>query len=887
MNCKENRMIIQIKYFRCYEDTTIEFEDGKMTLLHGKSGIGKSTVLEAVYWCLFGQGTNYKNHHFAEQRVTVAITTTIEGFRAEIVRSKPQQTFTVRYKDMVLNGENASAFVFSNFGDSNMFLTSSYIKQGERCPLITASNAEKTKILHEITFGSSGLDDNPDKYVQKFSREIERAKGQEISERTKYEFLMQKYNELGSIVSQIPIRAKKTDVAKVQKKIKELEAKYTKAEMTLRELKTSESELNSLQIPSEQDIELVKRKQDIKLLLDKVYNKEIFPRLDENIRNREKFTELDVPYIQHDFAKIRLEIKQIENAKSYQANLDYYNREKQKHFELHKGKEEQYEKDMEEYKKKRANLDADYKIKCENEEKKYKEQMAAYSANAEELNKWSAACNALKKEAQDDYSSDLDLWNKHCSQLREQYSKEEDKYRTELKKHEESLQSKKILVELWQKWEAYSSLLKQMQDQGVEVQRLSEYQRYLGLSKLICPHCNASLSLEGSKLVSFEIERDQAFLSNAIKLINQYNKVKDTVFEPDCKIEDFVLYPKPTLPAKYVEPAKPAMRKVDLPKSPEKIKQPIFTKPIQPASPPMPQIPKPIPFAMAVPEAPAVSYDESRLIKLKNMLSLEHIKIITNLDQLIEMRPMYRELEQIVCPNVSLETLLSIREKSMILAKRIEQIRERLTQTEDIQLLSAELAKQGKKLKDAEREIEEDRILAQYEAIQAETRTQYDIYCEICSRYEKLCHILKIIQSVTSHAMEETAMAINAITNDILKYIFDEPIEVCLRTQKELKTRDETKLQINLTISYKGVLYASLRELSGGEQDRVSLALTLAMARVSNSSFLFLDECMSSLNAELRSRCIGAIRHQFADKTVINICHEVVEGLHDEVYKLE
>lgn len=140
--------------------------------------------------------------------------------------------------------------------------------------------------------------------------------------------------------------------------------------------------------------------------------------------------------------------------------------------------------------------------------------------------------------------------------------------------------------------------------------------------------------------------------------------------------------------------------------------------------------------------------------------------------------------------------------------------------------------------------------------------------------------------------IQATVDAINASMNEILPLIFDNPITVCLRLYKELKsgtrTEKKTKAQVNLNVYYKGVEYDSLSSLSGGEGDRVSFALLLSLNRLSPSPFLILDEPFSSLNDELRTCCIEAIRKTVSPtKKVICINHEDVEGNYDSVIHLD
>ena len=49
-------MKISIKNFKCWHEKCVEIKDEGIILLSGKSGKGKSSILDAIYFCLFGNG---------------------------------------------------------------------------------------------------------------------------------------------------------------------------------------------------------------------------------------------------------------------------------------------------------------------------------------------------------------------------------------------------------------------------------------------------------------------------------------------------------------------------------------------------------------------------------------------------------------------------------------------------------------------------------------------------------------------------------------------------------------------------------------------------------------------------------------------------------------
>ena len=76
-------------------------------------------------------------------------------------------------------------------------------------------------------------------------------------------------------------------------------------------------------------------------------------------------------------------------------------------------------------------------------------------------------------------------------------------------------------------------------------------------------------------------------------------------------------------------------------------------------------------------------------------------------------------------------------------------------------------------------------------------------------------------------------------------------------------------------------------QLSGGERDRISLAITLALAKLNSCPLLLLDECMASLDANLKEASLKCLRHTLCGtKTIVVINHEGTEGHYDNVVVL-
>lgn len=152
------------------------------------------------------------------------------------------------------------------------------------------------------------------------------------------------------------------------------------------------------------------------------------------------------------------------------------------------------------------------------------------------------------------------------------------------------------------------------------------------------------------------------------------------------------------------------------------------------------------------------------------------------------------------------------------------------------------------------------------------------------------CHRLKTIAIESEyHNLQIVVDNLNHSLKTVLDWIFEDPITVHLQLFKTLKSeKGRMKPQVNIKINYRDGEYDNINQLSGGEGDRISLAMTIALARINNSPVLMLDESLSSLDAELKETCLNSIRSLLEDtgKTVICINHDSMTGSYDQIIQL-
>lgn len=180
--------------------------------------------------------------------------------------------------------------------------------------------------------------------------------------------------------------------------------------------------------------------------------------------------------------------------------------------------------------------------------------------------------------------------------------------------------------------------------------------------------------------------------------------------------------------------------------------------------------------------------------------------------------------------------------------------------------------------------IEKAKICDRFYERQTRLNKKREVILEMHKDLTALGTMRQIAIDLECKLLQSTVDRINSIMSDILDEIFDHPITVTLKLYKKIKSNKRIKPSVNLTVSYKGIEYDGINMLSGGESDRISISLIIAMSRISSSPFLLLDESMKSINDSLRFKSIKSLRSILGDiKTIICVNHEDTEGNYDEV----
>ena len=991
-------MKVTLKGFRCHLDTCYEFNDN-LTLISGPSGVGKSTIFQAIFWCLYGNLKGIYDHTGTVTRCSVLL----ELGNCTIYRQGKPNLLKFNYKSSnstdstneIFEDKVAQDLIEREFGPKNVWKACSYIEQGSKCELITCANPDRMDILNCLSFSN----DNPEDCIEKIDEEIKNVQkelhGAQVSYSTESELLVKQLSSrpLSQHVASDQIAVLKNYIENRKKEVSDLSQKRVEQGRILgiyttliEELKVKESIPEVvISLPILNEVEIVNKLDLSKTTISKLGNSRI-----EQFRLKSLFDRLKVEILEV-FSDLDVLLKRPVTESTDDLNyLNFLLNDKSNRLGLLNSKK------LEQYSLRNLKNTLTETIKSK------EQKLIPPTLNLQDLSnridflQRSLTEEKRKKEIYDrtriaydqidivvdrniTLESIFEAKNKERSRaehlflannLQVEYSTSAIAIEIERLRKELELAPKiQFNLDLYKKIEENKNELSKIPVNPVVTTEMfnqannkyNEMKR--GTESLSCPHCGKSVRYCNSVLLTTDVapitpEQLQIAYQEVVTLYNiLQNQTKFS--EISRVIENLSNQIIPNLPIKLINVQEVSKKITQL----ERI---IIIPEVEISSNILSLKYEKQELGKTLELNKSGNFDISKSeLELKELISIYqvefgNVKIYSELTQ--EITELNKRLLSIIlidnfddeilrleneCSNLKLkidevthynkvkvkkETLsfkkieLENVEKSLILDIDF-QYSQAVAEQEflNTQLLNLEKWKEQERRKLAitnlkekiskivilpnienmylqvEKDLQDALLLltnSEYAYEVAEKQKSIELKRKEVADRHKDCMSLQSLRTtaiaVECAQIQSTVDAINFSINEILALIFESPITVCLKLYKELKTGHKEngkfgkiKPQVNLSVFYKGVEYDSISNLSGGEGDRVSFALLLSLNRLSASPFIFLDEAFSSLNDDLRTACIEAVRTTICGtKQVICVNHEDIEGNYDSVIRI-
>ena len=821
-------MHVKIVGFKCHLDVDYNFDTNAMILLKGPSGVGKSTVLQAIYWCFYGSMKGIYNNAGIMKKCNV----TIQLNNLIIYRQKGPELLRVTYQDtngqeVTHEDEVAQQIINQTLGSKELWKSCSYIEQKDRCSLLSGTAAERLALLNQLSFDQ----DDPKYYIDKIDQELKALNKQFIEEQAVFT------TELNLFTQQITHKPAKftlsdVDIITIRKQIEEQEKE---SQRLYQEVLSHERVIGSYSTLKTQLSTLSSVSFDEKNNYDEKSYHEKCQQLNNEIQSMKNL----LTNINHYGA-----IKQQLDTYNYQLNTQ--------HQEL-------------------TNITQQLEIMEKN-------------INPNEI-KVNVTDQMIWQTSQQEMERQTNL--NECSSLGCNYDISDIKTKLnelhrQLNRYQEMEMYKRTFNELSSLQKQFipnSDVLSELENTKNNIMmEISELKK--GLELLQCPSCAKSLRYHNRQLIlengnpvnPQQIQaknRDLESIQNRINKYHQTNSLQIRIESLEKQLSGIVISEEPIIDVRN-----------------------LITK------------------LMGIKVIPVPTYDSTTLKRIyeQNKLLSECNQLTAKKQQLIiSIGDLENKIRNIQLPSIPFsntnDMLLSIKQAENMIKRLNEEYQKYLQKKAEYQqsintqkILSQQIAELEKSLRPNSQSLYQNSIVMIKEL---KTKLDDGLYGNTIVAKQKqleqkrnevilINNDLTTLQRLKQKAIEveckqlqDTVDTINSSIEEMLPLFFNEPITVTLQLYKTLKTKKETKPGLNIVIKYKGAEYDNINQLSGGEGDRISLSLVLALNSVSNSPLIMLDECISSLDGPLKEACIEAIK-TLENKTIICVDHEGTEGFYDK-----
>ena len=751
-------MRLAVKNFRCHTEKEFVLKPG-VTLITGDSGSGKTTIEEAIDYVLYGKLRKVATHGQKKCSVDLHLSD-----KVQIHRQSGPGRLQLSYNGQKYEDNTAQEIINSMFGEYRDFLAASYMKQGDRCPLMTGSSAEKMDLIRSISFKDSAALDAQEKTKEELKKSQAKVSEFESQKRTA-DAVLNEFDTQNPAVKSSTFDVASVNIQELTENIAQLEKKVAADRQRLQEIIAKETKLKTLREIRFDDIDVGKLPEQIKEIEEKI-------------------------------AAEKEKIKQIIELRAKKAAFEKLASSKKQREDGLKTLEDEF-----------ANITVKIALTAEEEVKAEIKKIEDGQADHKKLMNLLATCGV---------SSIADLQTK--------VSASADNIR-EAKGKLGSLQN------------------------SVENKKFNESQKEV----LVCPKCSSGLKMESGKLIAAD----------------GYVAIPRTVQIPDATEQMIKAKEREIVELEAMKERLGKVRNEVIPMA-------------NVAAQSQEQINKLAMCKKWLEMKPKIATQKEELKSFSGNDETQNIVIEGDEAQI------NAGIKKLEAQQNTLKVSVEKQKEKDKHAKLLEEA-EKALGTEKSSDIQEQITTQTKSIEELKTKLDVCSKKSHRDNLQSNCVKAAAAVTEADKRVQGLTKMHEIAKQVERDVLEATVANINAQIARFLEILFvDDPITIEFKTTKDLKSKKTTTMQCSTTIFYKNVKYDDPKQLSGGELDRVSLAMMLALNTLSDSMFLMLDETLSSLNSSLKVNVVELMKQVAGtDKTCLIIEHESTEGVYDHVISMD
>jgi DNA repair exonuclease SbcCD ATPase subunit len=903
-------MQVELNNFRCWKKQTFNFNDKGIILINGNSGSGKSSILNAIYFAITGNGNKMVTH--GEKKCSVKLTFNEEYFLKEITRTKSPSRLRVLYNDILYEDEEAQKIIDNHFG--NNFQQTSYMTQKMIHSFLTLSSLEKMNFLQKFVLDNSESENNSINMKRKCKNKINELKKILIEHNSKKslyenEFILTE-NKLKKIIS--------LDI-NIDEYIKSI-SNDSYDPIIIKQLRSKQNELNIIYNQYNQYViqenEYIKQKENLlKELNDYQLNiKEIQSKINTTEYKGDNYYQLlqegKLYYSsQTKYTNLLNNIDlDINNCNIYiKEQLSFFNKEKNKIVDKNKNNYEEL-------------------IQIHNDIDYIKNNIEKWNKSTQTIIEY---YNFIKDNIYKNESINIDTINSSINLLQNNIDELKTTYTLKSEQLNKLKNDLNVNNQLHKCPNCHISLKFKISKKEPNIQKLVEYKNepqepetYKNKINILQEELNIiNKSIEDKQREIYNLENKKIELTNyKLKLDNYKKRIvrADSVFikyinftfdnnSESCNSK--LVQTKVNNINKWLEEYYKYLTEIE--NYQELIEQLNINE---------------------------INFDNNCFNdynKVSIILNNVNIIIKTNKNENVvkKYNNLYLKLNELIhlnnnksnqtVPSISLEeldkelltqtklkseneynkqTLNTLTNKNICLKNKIEELNKKIINLTEFILLNNDIKN---KYENIEKEINECykkeqeynhyinclTLYNNWKRLNNEKKIQNYLYNTVSNDIVIHETLLNKINETESISLTHCIDSINYYINDYLEKFFPNdsiivdivPFKEKLKNSTNGKTdNSELKPVIDIKVCYKGE-EVELLSLSGGEYDRVALAIMLSFNNLSKSNIVLLDESIASLDSNLTNDILVTLKENMINKYIIVVAHQLSTGIFDQI----
>ena len=246
-------MLLKLKNFKTWEEAEFEFADCGLSLLSGPSGAGKTSILQAIYFALYGEGSKVVRHGNTSCRVELVF----NGMN--IVRTKRPNRLVLVCSEGTFEDKPAQDVLDRMFGKN--FDSVSYVEQDGARNLLNMTPGSRLEFLESFAFENIDIE----KLKENLKNELKLREGKVTAAKSSLETCLVVLERTPIPLPREAPAVPESDISQLSAAVTALEQQTARAE---KEVERNREELKRIELSERELVAVEKSIEDVSYIGD-------------------------------------------------------------------------------------------------------------------------------------------------------------------------------------------------------------------------------------------------------------------------------------------------------------------------------------------------------------------------------------------------------------------------------------------------------------------------------------------------------------------------------------------------------------------------------------------------------------------------------------------